>query len=484
MQLDLKQSLNREKDIKEELERLHAKKDKTAEDRARVPKLVEEFREVHEHRLNLEHDAALDEIRGATESSSTNDTPGGDTRDNGARPVDQERRGATFVEGKYKNPWDFSQIRMGYGDAGASEMRSRACDAIERMPFADDKVREVATRFVERDGKDHTPIAKLFLATTSPEYSRAFSKLVRARGNASVLSGDEAEAYQRAMSLTDNQGGFLVPAQLDPTIILTANGSFNQVRQISRVVQATGKVWQGVTSAGVSGSWDGEGEEVSDDSPTVAQPEIPVHKLQIFVEFTHEIEQDAAGLSDDIARMIAFEKDVKESIAFTIGSGVGQPTGIVTALAGTASVVPTAVSDTFAAGDVHELDGSLPQRYAFNASWLAHRRIYGKIRQFDQSGGGNFWGNLAEGRKSELLGRPDYVAEAMKAAIATGQSNPIMVFGDFSNYVIADRLGTTLSYIPHLMGSNGRPVGKAGWHAWIRVGADSVNDAAFRMLDA
>ncbi|ABM15138.1 phage major capsid protein [Mycolicibacterium vanbaalenii] len=380
------------------------------------------------------------------------------------------------------DPWDTTQIR-GSGDDYVTQMRSHACAAIEKMPFADDKVREVATRFVERDGEEHAPVANLVLATTSPDYSRAFTKMIRSRGNPTVLSGREVQAYQRAMSLTDNQGGFLVPMQLDPTIILTANGSFNQVRQISRVVQATGKSWTGVTSAGVSGSWDGEAVEVSDDSPELQQPEIPVHKLQIWVEFSHELQHDAAGLADDIAKMIAFEKDVKESIAFATGSGVGQPRGVITALMGSDSVVNSAVTDTFAAGDVHNLDGDLPQRYAFNASWLAHRKIYSKIRQFDTNGGASLWGQLAEGRKSELLGRPDYVAEAMDSSITNGQDNHVLAFGDFQNFVIADRLGTTLSYIPNLMGPNGRPVGKAGWHAWIRVGSDVVNPGAFRLLN-
>ncbi|WP_099024818.1 phage major capsid protein [Mycolicibacterium palauense] len=449
----------------------------SGEDAARFDELTKQVREgrAELRRLDREHDDQLDEIRAAGQGQGGNSMRT-QVIDNVA---DRERRGLHLD--KRRDPWDVSEIRL--GDDPAAELRSRACEAIERMPFADDTVREVATRFVERDGEGHTPVAKLVLATTSPAYSRAFIKLIRSQGNAAVLSGDEISAYQRAMSLTDNQGGFLVPMQLDPTIIITANGSFNQVRQIARVVQATGKSWTGVTSVGVTGSWDGEGDEVSDDSPELEQPEIPVHKLQIFVPFTHELEQDAAGLADDIAKMIAFEKEVKESIAFVTGSGVGQPTGIITALAGTASVVASADTDTFAVEDVHELDGELPQRFAFNASWLAHRKIYGKMRQFDTAGGASLWGQLEEGRKRELLGRPDYVAEAMKSSITNGEDNHVLAFGDFQNYVIADRLGTTLSYIPHLMGPNGRPKGKAGWHAWIRVGADSVNDAAFRVLN-
>ncbi|MGU3650677.1 phage major capsid protein [Mycolicibacterium sp. A43C] len=488
MKLTHKEAVNREKDIQDELERLKNKKDKTPEDMASVQPLLAEFREVHQHRLDLEHDAALSEIRAAAGKGVTDTTPADEAARVDGRPngdvdmVDQKRSGGPSV-GKYRDPWDLSEMRVGYGDALASELAARAKDAIERMDFADDKVREVCTRFVERDGEDDNPTAQLVLATTAPAYSRAFIKLIRSRGETGVLTDDERAAYTRAMSLTDNQGGFLVPVQLDPSIIITANGSFNEVRKISRVVQATGKVWQGLTSAGVSGSWDGEGEEVSDDAPSLTEVEIPIHKLQIFVPFSHELQQDAPGLADEISKMIAFEKEVKESIAHVTGSGTGQPTGIITALIGTASVVPSTTTDTFARSDVDNLDVQLPQRYAFNASWLAHRGIYAKIRQFDQNGGGSLWGQLAEGRKSTLLGRPDYVAEAMDGVINTGQDNYALAYGDFQNYVIADRLGTTMSYIPHLMGPNGRPVGKAGWHAYIRTGADSVNDAAFRLLN-
>lgn len=487
MKLTHKEAVNRERDIQDELERLKNKKDKTPEDMAAVQPLLDEFREVHTHRLDLEHDAALAEVRGAMDSGASTATADDDAARRDGRAtgdvdvVDRTRMGSPSLGGKFRDPWDLTEMR--WGADRPTEMRARARDAAERMPWASDTVREVITKLVERDA-DHTPVSDLVLATTSPEYSSAFIKLIRSKGQATTLLPPEAQALQRAMSLTDSAGGFLVPAQLDPTVIITANGSVNQIRQISRVVNATSDVWKGVTSAGVTGSWDSEAQEVSDDAPTLAQPEIPIHKLQIFVPLSHEVQMDAAGIANDIAEMIAFEKDAKEGIAFAVGTGSGQPTGIVTALTGTSSVVATATADTFAVGDVYELDSALPQRFAANASWLGHRRVYNMMRRFDTNGGASLWGFLAEGRKQELLGRPDYVSEAMKSSITPSASNPLLVYGDFRNYVVADRLGITMSYIPHLFGPNGRPTGQAGWHAWLRVGADSVNDAAFRMLDA
>lgn len=476
MELDIKQAVNREKDIQDELERLKAKKDKTAEDRARVPVLVEEFRQVHEHRLNLEHDAALDEVRSATVVSTTNEV----TEDREVPQVVDSRRGATFINGKYKNPWDTSELR--YGAGTESELRSRAYDAIERMPFASDKVREASAKLIECDGVG-SRMANIVLSTTSPEYSNVFIKLVRSKGQLAGLTGPEINAYERAMSLTDTAGGFMVPFQLDPTVILTANGSVNQVRQIARVEVATGDTWNGISSAGVTGSWDAEAAQVSDDAPTLAQPSIPVVKAQVFVPVSHEVQADASGLANQIANMIAFEKDRLESVAFVTGSGSGEPTGIITALTGGSSVVASLTTDTFALADVYALDAALPARFATNGSWLAHRAIYNKMRQFDTAGGAALWGHLADARNPGLLGRPDYVAEAMDPSITALSDNLVLLFGDFQNYVIADRIGTTISYIPHLFGANGRPTGQSGWHAYFRVGADSVNDSAFRLYN-
>ena len=471
----IKEAEDREKSIEEELERLKKKETKSPEDHAQVPILLEEFREVHARLLDLRHDAALQEIRSAKPAG----TP---VADGAPQIVDQpeQRFGAQVGSmGKFKNPWDTSTIRYdGTGNRG--ELRSRALDCAEQMPFADDKVREAATKFIER-GDSKT--VDMVLASTSPAYAEAFAKVIRSEGHMAALSTQEQGAIARAMSLTDNAGGYLVPFQLDPSVILTANGSVNQVRQIARVVTATGDVWNGVSSAGVTASWDAEAAQVSDDSPTLAQPSIPIYKGQAYVQVSHEVSADAPTLANEIATMVAFEKDRLESVAFVTGSGSSEPTGIITALTGGSSVVASIASDTLAVADVYALDAALPQRFAANGSWLAHRAIYNKIRQLDTGGGNALWGQLGDGRKSELLGRPDYVSEAIDGTVTALSDNLVLIFGDFQNFVIADRLGPPMRFIPDTFGANGRPTGQSGWLTYWRVGSDSVNDGAFRLLN-
>jgi predicted phage gp36 major capsid-like protein len=39
-----------------------------------------------------------------------------------------------------------------------------------------------------------------------------------------------------------------------------------------------------------------------------------------------------------------------------------------------------------------------------------------------------------------------------------------------------------VEFIPHVFDGNGVPKGQRGWLAWARVGADSVDDNGFRLL--
>jgi len=57
--------------------------------------------------------------------------------------------------------------------------------------------------------------------------------------------------------------------------------------------------------------------------------------------------------------------------------------------------------------------------------------------------------------------------------------------GDFSNYLVSQRIGSAVELIPHLFSPNNlRPTGQRGMYAYARYGADSINDAAFRVLTA
>ena len=89
---------------------------------------------------------------------------------------------------------------------------------------------------------------------------------------------------------------------------------------------------------------------------------------------------------------------------------------------------------------------------------------------------------LAAGQISQIIGRPAYVSQSMDSVVSNDTNN-IAVYGDFRNFYIVDRIGMTMEYIPHTFATgNNRPSGKRGLYTYHRVGADSVNDAAFTLL--
>jgi HK97 family phage major capsid protein len=368
-----------------------------------------------------------------------------------------------------------------------SETRGRALDTVERIDrdgVVPHDGLEFATRAIDNDPTD--AVARWALAAGDPAYARAFRKLIIDPQTGGHLLDEEeraalwrAKSEVRAMSLTDSAGGYLVPFQLDPSIIITSAGSVNPIRQIARRVVATGDIWSGVTSAGVTASWDAEGTEVSDDSPTLGQPSIPVHRGTGFVPFSLEVGADAPGFETEMGRLLSDAKDQLEAAAFATGTGSGEPTGIVAALTGTSSVVPSATTDTFAAEDVYSVLEMVPPRFRPNASWIAALPILNLIEQFETSNGSKLF-DLSSDR---LLRKPVYEASGLDGTITADANNYVAVVGDFANYVVADRLGMVVELVPHLFGSNRRPTGSRGFFAHWRVGADSVNDAAFAMLN-
>lgn len=490
MELSHGQAVIRLKDITAELERLGEIDNPTAEQERQFDELTTEFGEVDAHRRKLERNAALDRVRTASSASDrlppalklrTESGSGGHGDDYDRDPLlnpDDVR------SGRFRNPWDLSEVRTfsRSREEVNQELRARALCAVEKMSGANDKVRAAATEVLEQFDDVNANIARMALATSSPEYLRAWSKVATGRNH--LLTDHERNALERAMSLTDAEGGYLVPFQLDPTLILTSVGTRNPIRQISRKVVATGDVWNGVSATDVVWHWRPEEEETTDDTPTFGPVAIPNHKANGFVPISIEALGDANNVTAEVGRLLARGKDSLEAAALTVGTGTNQPTGIVTALVGTGSVI-SAAGETFALADLYALDGALPAEYRADASYVANRGIYNLVRQFDTQGGANLWERIGADVPGLLLGRPAYEAENMDATWnpAVAGNNYVLIYGDFDNYVITDRIGMTVEFIPHLMGANRRPTGQRGWYAWYRVGADSVNDNAFRMLD-
>lgn len=335
------------------------------------------------------------------------------------------------------------------------------------------------------DGVDNNKgdLARRILATGSPTYERAFFKAV-IRGGTIGLTSEEQRALTMGTLASPGDASLPVPFTLDPTIILSSDGSLNPLRQMARVETITGKAWQGVTSAGVSVTRTAEsGREAGDDAPTLTQPEVKPEAVHGFVPFTVESDEDWPQLRSEMTRLLNDAKETEEATSFTTGNGTApNPEGIVAGLdAGRFANVSTATGIT--SDDIYGLEEALGERFLQRAQFLAARSTYNTIRQLDTQGGADLWARLGAMTPPELIGYPARKSSAVPAFTGT---NRFVVFGDFqTGFLIVDKAGMGVELIPHLFATgNNRPSGQRGMYALWRNNSLVLVDEAFRGLVA
>ncbi len=353
---------------------------------------------------------------------------------------------------------------------------------------------DLIDKAVRKPGK--TDLARRIVVTENEHYRTAFLKLMRGPEGPAYLNNEERQAMQvyyqyrqmeeRAQTETSAAGGYAIPVFIDPSVILTDQESANPFLQIARQVDINTNAWKGVSSAGVTWSFDAEGSEVSDDSLTsIAQPSVTVFQAKGFIPYTIEISEDWPGFADEMGRLLAIGYDELLIDKFSRGSGSGEPKGIlVSAAAATPTTIVTSTTDgAFGQEDVYATWSALPQKYRNRASWLMNVDVMNRVRQFGASNVYHAYTvGLMQGAVENLFARPVYESPYFPAfSSTTGAANRLVV-GDFSNYVIARRTGMTVELVPQLFSTgNGRPNGTRGWFAHARIGGASVNDTAFRL---
>ncbi len=446
----------------------------TDDDLTRSTTLLDEFeagKAEHERLLALE--TRMEAVRSATlrrnrdedgkSAPNFSSASGVDTGD--SRPA---RRGYSAPK---SNPFEnLDAIRNAY--VSPTDMIARAHDAIEQAPaHMDDVARQRVTSLLDRLAEDESRqgplIARHLLLTGSPEYHDAFVEYMN----------DPSSVQRASLSLTSANGGYLVPFTLDPSVILTNSGSANPFRQISNIKTTATNTWNGVTSAGMNAAWLAENTIVADASPTFSQVSITPQKASSWVYGSYEVLEDS-DFASEIPGLLADAKDRLEEAAFCVGTGTGQPKGIVTAATTTVTATGTA---TYAVGDVYATQAAVPPRFRRNSAWIMSLPMINRTRAFDTAGGASFWTNLGQGAPNQLLGGDVYESTSMASVLTTGSK--IAVYGDFSQYAIVDRIGMSVLYEPMVKGTGGiLPSGQGGWFAFWRVGADALVPGAFRTL--
>ncbi len=379
-----------------------------------------------------------------------------------------------------------------------NETRDQALRTLERVAGVMDAGRpEEIETLVRQPNRDGDLTSRYLAAAGDPAYRTAFIKMMSDPQSGHLrFSPQEVEAVrkvsavdaERAMSVGSGAGGgFSIPIEIDPSIILSSSGAANPVRRLATVRSMISNELRLVTSDGVTVSYSAEGAAMVDGTPTLVQPVIQAKRWTAFVPYSWELAQDWGSLQSELVRVIADGRDANDSAMFATGSTTSnQPTGLFTGLSSTQAVL-TVGTAALAAGDLWALKAAIPPRFQSGGAIAAPSpqldRIYRLVGNGATAEASLFAGN---DRSGNLVGLP--TAEwSFNAGTATGTGGTIAVAGDFSQYVIGDRLGLSAVSIPALFNGNtaggiGYPTGQSGLAVWGRTGAAVAVPGAFRVL--
>ena len=340
--------------------------------------------------------------------------------------------------------------------------------------------RLIKTRNMNTDGD---VIARRLLVTETPAYRSAFAKAITSAQPA--WDSDEVRAIQQfrtaEQSLTVASGGYGVPVLIDPTILITSGGAAAPLLDVSRVETITNNIWKGVSSAGVAFTGTAESATISASQATLAQPTVTPEKTMAFIPFSFEIEGDYPNFAGEMQNLI--EIAYVDFLAEQTATGSAGVVGIFTAIdAGGVSgqeVNPT-TDGSLGPEDAFVVWKALPERARSRASWYMNVSVESQLRQ-SSAVSGLYTTDMAAEQIFTLLGKRVLLSDFAPAFTGTTGASNLAILGDFNSYVIAQRVGMNIELIPHLTTSD-VPDGTRGWLAWARVGADSVVDQDFVLL--
>ena len=386
--------------------------------------------------------------------------------------------------------------------ASAVELRDAGMRVLEsRGKRLSARQQDTVARLLDgQSGCDPRMIAERAIATESDAYRSAYTKTLTqspprfTAEESHALDLAKSMEYRAASEGTNTAGGFAVPVTIDPTIILTSGAADAPILSVMKTVQVTTDAYRGVTSTGMSFTYGAEASAVADGTPVLAQPVITVYRATGFVPFSYELDQDIpGGFAEEIAATLAQGYVNLLAQGTMTGSGSSCPRGIFTALLSvTASQTLVTTLGTLGAKDVRNAWSQLPERFRQRSTWLMNVGVESVIRAFGNGAAGasqnlalaDFTIDLTQPGESRLVGRPVILSDyAPSFTGTTASTTQYTILGDFSHFVLVQRVGMSTELIPNLFDqATSRPTGQRGILSFSRHGYDVDSTLPFVCL--
>ncbi len=285
-----------------------------------------------------------------------------------------------------------------------------------------------------------------------------------------VKTGDDAPYKAAMQGQTDSEGGYAVPDGFYNTIVEKRNLS-SWVRQAPTTVIQTDLDRVLIPAEGTAATKfvvTAEEAAYDENEPTLAQVAVTVHKLTKVIKVSEELMADnKANLSGFLASAFGRGLAQAENYYFTVGSGSGEPQGVVTgATASTAFAGATAITATEIVATPGLIGGAynVPSECGF----LMKNSMKWYLRGLAVT---NQFAFVPTPQGGEFVGYPAYISDDM-AAMTTGLKS--ILFGNLNYYCVVERAGLTVSRNPYLY----EATGQIGIFAKIRLGGAVLQSEA------
>jgi HK97 family phage major capsid protein len=373
------------------------------------------------------------------------------------------------------------KAQMDSRDALSAERERKHVEALAEMQKQLDEIQRLSAR------KGAASDEQAEKRALDEEHRKAFATYIQ-RGDARGL---EALQHKGVSTTSDAEGGYAVSSSID-TMIERYAVDENVMRQDCSVITVRNERFEKLvrTDSAASG-WVDE---------TEARTETTAPVLKALTPFFGEIyaapastqraldDMDALSVESWLAEEIGIQFASEENSAFTVGTGVKKPKGILSyTLAATADSsrtfgsiekVASGSSGNFVASKLIDLVYAMHPKYAQGAKWHMSTLALAAIMKLTGTQNDHFmWQpSLAAGQPSTLLGYPIVVNQDVPVPAASANA---AIFGNFKRgYQIVDLVNGGLRVIRD--GLTNKP--KVIFYATKRVGGHVVNDQAFKVM--
>ena len=266
-----------------------------------------------------------------------------------------------------------------------------------------------------------------------------------------------------------------MPTEYDERLIEKLDQE-NVMRKLGTTIQTSGERKINVAASKPAAAWVEEGGELVFTDPTFSQVILDAYKLSVATKVSEELLADNAynlegWLIDSFSRALANS----EEEAMIIGDGSSKPTGVLHPTVGGEIGIVTA-GNTITADEIVDLVYKLKRPYRANAAFLMADSTLAAVRKLKDSTGQYLWQPaLTAGEPDRLLGFPVYTSQYVPT-IAAGQ--PVIAFGDFSYYNVADRGARSFAALHELYAG----VGQVAFVAKERIDGKLILPEAVQVL--